>query len=159
VLNSLKGPGVPAIDPKVYSFHRLMEFLSSTSNLLSKQAQPGAAKSGRLEIVGCDWKLIDWFFTNQPCRKCIKTLHPTIDGKKNTCRRIKYEFCDGILPDLGCTNYWIRYHPPSAIWGKMPMRTFYKKLSFIIKTHSNIMWCQYTRCTQAFIFDTWIDQP
>jgi hypothetical protein len=158
VLNIAQVPNVPKLDPEVYSFYRLLEFLSNTCKHLNMKAQPGYSKHGKLEIVGCDWKLVDWYFSNQPCRKRMRTLHPVVDGHKSTCYWIKYEFQDGILPDLGNTNYWIRYHGKLSAWGNIPLRTFYTKLAFIIRTDSNLMWCQYSRCTQAFMFGKWIDQ-
>lgn len=105
VLSSIQTSDIPEIDAKSYCLCRLLEFLSNFCAILNRAAQPGGCKTGILSIIGCDWKLIHWYFSSQPCRISVRKVYQEIDGKRETHYRIKYEFTEGVLPELGGNYY------------------------------------------------------
>jgi len=129
-----------------YAFLRFNEFLSNTCLILNRRLTPGFAKQGRVQLVGIDWRLIDYYFCQFKCNKTQRTFQPIVDRKKQKVTYFYYEFNE--LPDLGCDDWWIRKHQPYEEFPQYS-ESFYTKLKFGICTTTNRMWVDYWQVTST----------
>lgn len=135
-----------------YASLRISEFKNNCSTILHNRLQAGFAKSGRVHVPGCDFRLLQCLFSSYECKQVTRRRTVRRDNEKVRIERRHYIFKK--MPDFG-THYFIREYTLEDE-NRTPVRSFYTELVFVVCHDSNRVWILFKQTTQQKRCGRWI---
>jgi hypothetical protein len=142
-----------------YDCDSLAEFIGRAASILNNRLQPGFGKSSNglppLFLGQCPFRLFQFFMGLHQCKQKKRILHPMRDGIRINTTRHYFQF-DGILPDLGGWEWYIRNHGVVKSWNG-ELRSMYTSVTFIINEDDDRVFFHFKQITQFYFRGQWID--